>query len=68
MLPKEEERLIGLVTRRLTEKHPDKSFTAVSDAVARAHAHFVDRPIRDFVPLLVERYAEAELSRTPPAT
>ncbi|WP_425569979.1 three-helix bundle dimerization domain-containing protein [Rhodococcus olei] len=67
MVPNEEQHLIDLAARRLAEKHPDRSFAAVSDAVTRARAHFVGRPIRDFIPLLVERHAEAELSRQSPA-
>lgn len=61
MLPKEEQHLIDLATRRLAEKYPEKSFADVSDAISRAHAHFVGSRIRDYLPLLVERHADREL-------
>lgn len=61
MLQKEEQRLIDLAVTRLVAKHPENSFTEVSDAVTRARAHFDGKPIRDFVPLLVERRADREL-------
>ncbi|MGW3661817.1 three-helix bundle dimerization domain-containing protein [Streptomyces sp. NPDC005141] len=32
-------------------------------AVAAAHASFKDRPVRDFVPVLVERRVRAALGR-----
>ncbi|MGW0045035.1 three-helix bundle dimerization domain-containing protein [Rhodococcus sp. NPDC003348] len=62
MLPSEERHLIALATRRLADKHSDLPIETVAAAVARARDHFADRPIRDFVPLLVERHAERELA------
>ncbi|MFF0817850.1 three-helix bundle dimerization domain-containing protein [Rhodococcus sp. NPDC003318] len=66
MLPNEEQRLIELATGRLAAKHSDRSFAEVSDAVTRARILFDGKPIRDFVPLLVERHADRELSVSPP--
>lgn len=34
----------------------------VEEAVARAHAYFAGRPVREFVPVLVERRARAILN------
>ncbi len=68
MLPNEEQHLIDLATQRLAAKHPEKSFAEIGDAVTRARVHFDGRPIRDFVPLLIERHADRELSIGPPVT
>ena len=35
----------------------------VADVVQKMHAKFDGRPIRDFVPLFVERNARAELAK-----
>ncbi|MFF0817179.1 three-helix bundle dimerization domain-containing protein [Rhodococcus sp. NPDC003318] len=56
-----EQHLIDLAILRLAAKHTDKSFAEVIDAVTRARVHFDGKPIRDFVPLLVERHADKEL-------
>jgi hypothetical protein len=47
------------LVRRFTQLPPDK----ITYAVARAHARFTQSRVRDFIPLLVERRAGAELSR-----
>lgn len=58
----DEQVLITEVERRLTSKYahvaPDRIVSAVHDAQAR----FAQSPIRDFVPLLVERRAQADLT------
>ncbi|WP_353946061.1 hypothetical protein ABII15_33685 [Streptomyces sp. HUAS MG91] len=61
-----EEEAIRALTERLTETHrvthtPDE----VAAAVAEAHASFHGRPVRDFVPVLVERKARAALTERP---
>jgi hypothetical protein len=63
-----EDLMITDVERRLTRKYghlpPDQVSAAVQDACAR----FEQSPIRDFVPLLVERHARAErMKREQPA-
>ncbi|MFE3289993.1 three-helix bundle dimerization domain-containing protein [Rhodococcus sp. NPDC059234] len=60
----DEQRHIEFVIERLARKHPEVPTPTVRAIVAAAHAHFAGRRVRDFVPLLVERKAEAELSRT----
>ncbi|MFE3883029.1 three-helix bundle dimerization domain-containing protein [Streptomyces lydicus] len=59
-----EEEAIQAVVERLTDAyvttHTPKEVEA---AVTEAHASFRDRPVRDFVPVLVERRARAALDR-----
>ncbi|MFC9789203.1 three-helix bundle dimerization domain-containing protein [Rhodococcus sp. NPDC127528] len=62
----DEERHIEFVVERLTRKHPNVPAATVRAIVAASHTHFAGRRVRDFVPLLVERNAEAELNRTGP--
>jgi hypothetical protein len=60
---KSEETAIGEVVDRLTHTHPTVSPLTVADVVHKMHAKFDGRPIRDFVPLFVERNAQAELAK-----
>ena len=57
-----EDVLIAEVERRLTSKYADIPPDLVSSAIQTAHKRFAQSPIRDFVPLLVERRARSELS------
>ncbi|GHD62373.1 hypothetical protein GCM10010317_057380 [Streptomyces mirabilis] len=59
---REEDAIRGVV-ERLTSAY-DESCTPeqVEAAVATAHAAFSDRPVRDFVPVLVERKARTLLN------
>jgi hypothetical protein len=55
------------VTDRLTRTFSDRlSPTQVDEAVSSIHHRFDDRPIRDFVPVLVERIARDELRHIEP--
>lgn len=56
------------VKRRLIQEFPDVAPTAVDAAVAAGHARFENRPIRDFVPLFVERHARQRLMQLDAAT
>jgi hypothetical protein len=58
-----EQTTIANVGHRLTTMFPAISPDEVSRIVHQAHASFEQSPIREFVPLLVERRARAELSR-----
>ena len=58
-----EETAMGQVLERLTQKHPAVPLLTVADVVQKMHAKFDGRPIRDFVPLFVERNARAELAK-----
>jgi hypothetical protein len=48
---------------RLTSRYPAISESTVASVVHDVHARFDGRPLRDFVPLLVERTAKSELDR-----
>ncbi len=61
MTPDEEERALRIVAERVRERHPTVN---QDEIVHRVHVHaeeFHGRPIRDFVPLLVERQVLADL-------
>jgi hypothetical protein len=58
-----EQLLIAEVERRRTDKHPDIPSDQVSVVIQTVCAQFERSPIRDFVPLLVERRASAELAK-----
>ena len=60
---KSEQIAIGEVVERLTDKHPMVSPATVADVVHKMHIKFDGRPVRDFVPLFVERNAHAELAK-----
>ncbi|MCX5357608.1 hypothetical protein OG864_02480 [Streptomyces sp. NBC_00124] len=60
-----EDEAIRAVVERLTDAFSaTHSPVEVETAVARALASFTDRPVRDFVPVLVERQARTLLSGT----
>ncbi|MFI0480187.1 three-helix bundle dimerization domain-containing protein [Actinomadura sp. 9N215] len=52
------------LVRSLAGSHQPKHVTQVLDAIYR---RFEDRPVRDFVPVLVERLAREKLTPDPPA-
>ncbi|MCV7343591.1 three-helix bundle dimerization domain-containing protein [Mycolicibacterium rhodesiae] len=56
--------LIEQVIDRLAATYSDVPRDDVAQTVANAHNHFQDSTIREFVPLLVERRARKELSRS----
>ena len=56
-----EQTSVAEVQTRLTDKYPQFSPADIATTVARVHARFDGSRIRDFVPLLVERGARAEL-------
>ena len=58
----DEQALLGEVVERLTGRYPTLSPDTVNDAVHGVHARFDGAPIREFVPLLVEREAHTALS------
>ena len=57
----EQEALVH-VHERLSSRHSELASEDVLDVIRSAYASFDASPIRDFVPLLVERRAGAELS------
>ncbi|MDT2007101.1 hypothetical protein FXW78_25760 [Rhodococcus opacus] len=62
MDPGEEDRPIDQETARSTEKDPSATVESVAAAIDAARARFEGRPVRDFVPLLVERCANTTLA------
>ena len=63
-----EQTVIDQLVVRLTSRYPALSESTVASLVRDVHARFDGRPLRDFVPLLVERNARAELDRLGAAT
>ena len=57
----QESRAIGEVVNRLRAAYPDLPAETVGTAVRAAQAELADHPIRDFVPVLVERAARERL-------
>jgi hypothetical protein len=58
-----EQAIIDQMVTRLASRYPTVAESTVSTLVRDIHSRYDDRPVRDFVPLLVERNAKAELSR-----
>jgi hypothetical protein len=58
-----EQTVIEQVVARLTSRYPTISESTVASVVRDVHSRFEGRPLRDFVPLLVERHAKSELER-----
>jgi hypothetical protein len=54
---------IEQVVESLKSSYPDVSPDAIVTVVHQNHARFDGRPVRDFVPLFVERGAKRELSQ-----
>ncbi|MEU4291716.1 hypothetical protein AB0E63_26105 [Kribbella sp. NPDC026596] len=57
----DEERAIGEVVDRLAKQFPQVPVEAVEQVVSQSRPEFDEVPIRDFVPLFVERGAKARL-------
>lgn len=60
-----EQALIAAVQQRLIAKYSHVPEERVAAMVVEAYANFVASPVRDFVPLLVERRAKALLEKVP---
>ncbi len=56
-----EQTIIDGVADRLTSKYAGIPAETVSAVVRGVHAQFDGRPVREYVPLLVERFAGQEL-------
>jgi hypothetical protein len=61
-----EQTVIDQLVARLTSRYPSISEATVSSVVRDVHSRYDDRPVRDFVPLFVERHAKSELERLHP--
>lgn len=60
-MTKEPEALMAVV-ERLAERFPDQQRSVIEDVVAEEHGLLDGGPIRDYVPVLVERAAKIRLS------
>ena len=63
---KHEAREIDEVVERLSEKFPQEQPDRIRAVVDAAHQQFAGNPIRDFVPVFVERAAKDVLDRPAP--
>jgi len=54
MTPDEEKRALQNVVDRVGQRHPDVGRAEIADRVRNRAAEFDGRPVRNFVPLLVE--------------
>lgn len=61
MTPAGEERHLVRITERLRMRFPHAPTEAIDSSVAYAYARFDDAPIRDYIPVLVERRAREQL-------
>lgn len=61
----EERQAVDQVAERLMRRFPHLPKQTVDDLVAQVYAQFDGRPIRDFVPVLVENIARGRLSAIP---
>jgi hypothetical protein len=57
-----EQTIIAQVADRLTSKYPTIPAKTVTAVVQDVHARFDGRPVREYVSLLVERFAGQELA------
>lgn len=62
-----EQTIIDHLIARLTNRYPAISESTVAGVVHDVYARFDGRPLRDFVPLLVERGAKSKLDQLQPA-
>jgi hypothetical protein len=62
MASADEARMIDRLADRLAEQFPNTPRETVRAIVDAAHAEFADRPIRDFIPIFVERAAHRRLN------
>ena len=53
-----EQRSVDEVIERLADKYPGVDPELIREIVAEEHHGFDDRPVRDFVPVLVEKSAK----------
>jgi hypothetical protein len=63
MIELNEQQIIDQVARRLADVHKEVEPAQVTRVVQEEYARFEGRPIRDFIPLFVERNAKSELSK-----
>jgi hypothetical protein len=57
-----EQQVIDQIAQRLSEAYTAVAPETIGRVVRDKHADFQGRPVRDFIPLFVERRARAELA------
>lgn len=57
----DEDRAVAEILDRLRERFPDKSPDEIAAAVEKARSGFAAAKVRDFVPVLIEKEAKAQL-------
>ena len=62
--PEDETRAVIEVMRRLMGLFPDLAPEVVQRTVHASHERFAGSPIRDFIPVLVERMAKTRLTQS----
>ena len=63
MIKEPEAGALMAVIDRLAERFPDRPRSAIEEIVAEEHELLDDGPIRDYVPVLVERASKLRLAR-----
>jgi hypothetical protein len=63
MIELNEQHIIDHMTARLSAKYPTVPTEEVSRLIKDEYARFDDRPLREYLPLFVERHAKAELAK-----
>lgn len=63
MIELSEQTVIDQIVMRLTSQYPTIAASTVSAVVHDVHSRYAGRPLRDYVPLFVERNARSELER-----
>jgi hypothetical protein len=58
-----EQQVIDDIAERLSGAFPTVAPDVVSEVVHEKHARFEGRPLRDYIPLFVERNAKRELAK-----
>ncbi|MFJ9371255.1 three-helix bundle dimerization domain-containing protein [Nocardia sp. NPDC101769] len=64
MATNDEQQQIAALVQRLAAQFPNLGTETVENIVSEIHSGFDGRPVRDFVPLLVERDARRRLATT----
>ncbi|MEU6582499.1 three-helix bundle dimerization domain-containing protein [Nocardia sp. NPDC046763] len=63
MTESDEEQQMSDLAARLSNRFPDLTARVVGEVVRGIHRDFEGHRVREFIPLLVERIAERQLSR-----
>ena len=61
-----EQTIIEQLVARLADRYPAISASKVADVVRDIHSRYDGRPLRDYVPLFVERHANRALEQLMP--